>query len=139
MEDVPEGGDVAVGPHARDHRVHRRRDDRHSTPLFPHMYVRQMNLHLWYIQGFQSIMQSVRVVGPGSRVYNEPVGVRRLSNKADHLALGVRLPVLEVQSREFVLDKPLYVVEGHGSVDFGSACSEGAQVHTVEYEGLTQQ
>ena len=33
----------------------------------------QMNLDLRYIQGFQGVVQGVRVVGPGTGVYDEPV------------------------------------------------------------------
>src|SRR5918992_816709 len=94
-----------------------------------------MNLDLRYIQGFQGIVQGVRVVGPGSCVYDEPVAARRFPYETDHLALVVRLPEPEVQSRNLFFDEPLYVVEGHGSVDFGAA---GAEVHTVKDEDLTQ-
>src|ERR671912_816861 len=97
-----------------------------------------MNLDFRYIQGFQGVVQSVRVVGPSTGVYDEPVGDRRFLYETDHLALVVRLPELQVQSRKLVLDELLYVVEGHGSVDFGATGAEGAEVHAVEDEDLTQ-
>src|SRR5215217_419760 len=97
-----------------------------------------MNLHLRYIQGFQSVVQCVRVVGPGARVYDEPVRAGHFSNEGYHLSLEIRLPELQIQCRKLVLDEPLYVVEGHGSVDFGAAGAEGTQVHAVEDEDLTQ-
>src|ERR671921_1669152 len=97
-----------------------------------------MNLHLRYIQGLQSVVQSVGVVGPGTGVYDEAVGAHRFANEADHLALVLRLPELQVQALKLFLDEPLYVVEGHGSVDFGTPGAEGAKVHAVEDEDLTQ-
>src|SRR5215210_3764028 len=107
-------------------------------PLFSPMHVRQMNLHLRYFHRFQSVVQSVRVVGPRAGVDDEPVGVRRFPYETDHLALGVRLPELEIQVRKLVPDELLYVVEGHGSVDIGTAGAEGAQVHTIQDEDSTQ-
>src|SRR5215218_6424260 len=97
-----------------------------------------MNLHFRCIQRFQGVVQSVRIVAPGTGVYDEPVGARRFPYETDHLTLGVRLPELQVQSRKLVLDEPLYVVEGHGPVDFGAAGAEGTEVHAVEDENLTQ-
>src|SRR5215212_2824182 len=46
IEDVADGGEIAVGSHASDHRIYRRRDHRHPTPLFPRVYIGEMNLHL---------------------------------------------------------------------------------------------
>src|SRR5215207_4928244 len=97
-----------------------------------------MNLYFGYIQSFQSVMQSVSVVGPGAGVYDEAFRSRCFSNETDHLTLEVCLPELQIQPRKFVPQKSLYVVETHGSVDFGTAGAEGSQVHAVEDEDLTQ-
>src|SRR5215203_4978883 len=97
-----------------------------------------MDLHFRYVQSLQGVVQSVGVVGPGARVYDEPGSARRFSNEGDHLTLGVSLPELQVQIRKLVFDEPLYVEESRGSVDFGTTGAEGAQVHAVEDEHLTQ-
>src|ERR687895_2515650 len=77
-------------------------------------------------------------MGPRAGVYGKPVRGRRFPYEADHRTLGVRLPELEIQVRKFVPEEVLYVVEGHGSVDFGAAGAEGSKVHAVENEDLTQ-
>src|SRR5918994_2575861 len=97
-----------------------------------------MNLDFRYIQGFQGVVQGVRVVGPSTGVYDEPVAARRFPYETDHLALVVRLPEPEVQSRKLVLDEPLYIIEGHGPVDLGAAGAEGTEVPAVEDVNLTQ-
>src|SRR5215207_2741109 len=91
-----------------------------------------MNLDLRYIHRLERVVQRVRVVRPGASVYDQPVGICRLSYETDHLAFEVRLPELEVHVRERFPDEPLYVVEGHGSVDLRASGTQGAQVYAVE-------
>src|SRR5215217_5910032 len=56
------------------------------APLLSCVNVGEMNLHRRYIQDFQSVVQSVRIVGPCTGVYDEPVRARRFPRKTDHLA-----------------------------------------------------
>ena len=80
----------------------------------------------------QGVVEGVGVVRPRARVYEQPVRTGGLADKPHHLPLVVRLPELEVHARELASPKVLYVVEGQGSVDLGSALAEGAEVHAVE-------
>src|SRR5918995_348195 len=93
-EHVTDRGHVTPRPHTGDHRIDRRRNDRHAPPLLPGMNVRQVNLNLGYICRFQGVMQRVRVVRPRPGVDDQSVGTGRFTDEPDHLSLEIGLPEL---------------------------------------------